>query len=199
MVGARIWLPLLSRPRPHELRQDDRLIMLRIGGPIHESQGPGPGGRGELVEQLLRLRSGEFGAVSDVLVDEGVQEFQGQTFRQFTGGPFTSGQSLTFRLTRPGAAVDAKLVGGVAFLLVGAGVIGYGVWRMRRPAGKPQARPTPPGAPRKRASNEAEREKILDQLAALDDAFDAGQIAEADYRKQRGALKAKALRLIREE
>ena len=50
----------------------------------------------------------------------------------------------------------------------------------------PKARPT-------------ERDALIDQIAALDDAFEASEIRESEYRKQREALKARILRLMREE
>ncbi len=147
-----------------------------------------------ITEVDLLVQDGELKPASDQLIDRGPSEFQGSKFQVLSGGPFPANQTLPLRLVGSGPAIDAKLIGGIALLLVGAGVVGFGVWRSRKPPAWTQ--PATPGGPR---STQAERERLLDQIAALDDAFEAGQIAEAEYRKRREALKAKALRLMREE
>ena len=131
---------------------------------------------------VLLAQTGDLKPAADQLIEQSPTLLQGQTYQVFAGGPLSTGQSLTFRLTRSGTTIDAKLIGGIAILIAGAGVIGYGFWRMRAPKAPP-----------------VEREALLDQIAALDDAFDAGQIAESEYRKQREALKAKAVHLMRDE
>jgi mono/diheme cytochrome c family protein len=142
----------------------------------------------------LLVQDGDLKPASDQLIDQGPSEFQGGKFQVLSGGPFPANQALSLRLVGSGPAIDAKLIGGIALLLIGAGVVGFGVWRSRKPPAWAQ-----PAAPRASKSTLAERERLLDQIAALDDAFEAGQIAEAEYRKRREALKAKALRLMREE
>jgi mono/diheme cytochrome c family protein len=131
---------------------------------------------------------------SSQLLDQGPQVIQGQTYQQFSGGLIAAGQTLALRLTPPRAAVDPKLAAGIAILLVGVAVVGYGVWRTRAQQEQPSRdiRPARKAAP-------ADREALIDQIAALDDAFEAGEIEEARYRKQREALKARAVRLMREE
>lgn len=47
-----------------QLGQHDGLVVLSVGSPIDEGQCPGPGGRGEVVEQRLDLGPRELGAVS---------------------------------------------------------------------------------------------------------------------------------------
>jgi mono/diheme cytochrome c family protein len=131
---------------------------------------------------------------SSQLLDRGPQDIQGQTYQQFSGGPIAAGQTLDLRLAPPRAAIDPKLAAGIAILLVGVAVVGYGVWRTRAQQEQPSrgARPAPRARP-------ADRDTLIDQIAALDDAFEAGEIQESEYRKQREALKASALRLMREE
>jgi mono/diheme cytochrome c family protein len=142
----------------------------------------------------LFAQLGQLSASSSELTDRGVLS-QEPSYRQFSGGPLSAGQALTFRLSQPAAGIDAKLVGGAALLVVGVAAVGYGLWRSRaRPA---QERP----ALKKRAAatSTTERDRLIEDIAALDDAFDAGQIAEAEYRRRRAELKAKALRLMRDE
>jgi len=137
------------------------------------------------------VASSDMQASSSQLIDQGLQDIQGQAYHQFSGGALQAGQQLTFRLSRPGASVDAKLIGGIALLLIGAGVVGYGLLRTR--GGE---RKTQPVVARKPRATPAERERILDQIAALDDQFEAGEIGEAEYHAQRAALKKKALKLM---
>ncbi|HJW84510.1 MAG TPA: hypothetical protein VJ754_09430, partial [Anaerolineae bacterium] len=128
------------------------------------------------------------------LIDRGAQEFQGQTFELFSGGPFPARQTLSFRLVGP-ASVDVKLIAAAALLVVGVVGIGWGLWRRQREqAPQPAAKRKP--VPRAQAVkvSEVDREALIDQIAALDDAFAAGEMAEADYRKRREALKTKLLR-----
>jgi predicted negative regulator of RcsB-dependent stress response len=83
------------------------------------------------------------------------------------------------------------LIGGGALLLAAVGgVFLWRYWQGRRadddwdeaPA-YATAAPTPP------ALVNSERDDLLRRIAALDDAFDAGQLPEADYRAQREELK----------
>jgi mono/diheme cytochrome c family protein len=144
----------------------------------------------------LLVQAGDLQPSSDQLVDQGLSEFQGRAFHVFAGSALSADQSLSFRLARAVAGPDAKLIGGIAILVAGVAVVGYGVWRARKP---PEGIQVQPAAPRRPGVSPAEREKLLDAIAALDDAFDAGQIAEADYRKRREALKAKLIRAMRAE
>jgi len=142
----------------------------------------------------LLVQDGDLKPASDQLIDRGSSEFQGKQFQVLSGGPFQANQTLSLALVGPAPAIDARLIGGIVLLLVGVVIVGFGVWRSRKPPAGSQ-----PAAPRKSKAAPAERERLLDQIAALDDAFDAGEIQASEYRKQREALKARALRLMREE
>ncbi len=124
----------------------------------------------------LLAQAGDLSVSSDRLFDEGLRDIEGQSYRHFSGGPFQAGHNLTFRLVRP-ITVDVQLLAGIALLVVGVTAAGYGLWRRRE-----------------RDAAKADRERLIDAIAALDDAFEAGEMAEAEYRKRRRALKAKALR-----
>ena len=142
------------------------------------------------------IQAGDLTASGDQLIDQGVQEFQGQTFQVFTGGPFSANQPLTFRLARP-ASADPKLIAAIVLLVVGVGGIGYGLWR-KQAEHKPKAQTV--AVQKRKATPQAakvttvEREALIDQIAALDDAFAAGEIDDVSYRQKREALKAKLLR-----
>ena len=142
----------------------------------------------------LLVQAGDLQASSDQLTNQGVRSFEGAAYEIFSGQALPAGQPLTFRLARANAGIDAKLVGGIALLVVGVAAVGYGVWRTR-----PRKTPPPPRSTlRKQARTAlAGREQLLDQIAALDDAFEARDLPEAEYRKRREALKAKLLRAMR--
>lgn len=139
-----------------------------------------------LAKVNVLLPSGDLAPAGDQLIDQGTQDIQGQLYRQFSGGPFQASSRLAFRLTQPGAGIDAKLIGGAALLAVGAGVVGFGLMRSRKRQPATDSQPD-------------EHDSLLDEIAALDDSFAAGRIAEADYRKRREALKAKALQAMRKK
>ncbi len=77
---------------------------------------------------------------------------------------------------------DARsaIVGGIALALAVALVV---YWQMTR-------RQTSVGA----VSNRDECEQLLDQIAALDDRFEAGGISESEYQSRREKLKGKLKR-----
>ncbi len=133
---------------------------------------------------------------------------QGEIFRNFGRGGLAAGDTLTIQLDgRPTVITDAAsggavanrdtttelLIGGGALLLAAVGgIFLWRYWQGRRadddwdeaPA-YATAAPAGPIAP----ATTAERDDLLRRIATLDDAFDAGQLPEADYRAQREALK----------
>ena len=116
----------------------------------------------------------------------GPQTVQGQTFQTFSAAALAAGAPLTFAAT--GAALTGATTpasgGGLAGtsptgLAVGLGalalaLLGIGLWLYLRP------RPMPPAL---------RREALLTQLAELDAAYAAGDLAQADYVAERAALK----------
>jgi hypothetical protein len=133
------------------------------------------------------------------LLEQGPRDFQGQTYQLFTGGPFEPGPTLAFRLSGAAASVDVKLIAAGVLLVAGVVGIGYGLWRRRaEQEPRPDAVPATASARRPKPQavkiSPADRDKLIDEIAALDDAFEAGQIAQADYTRRREALKAKLLR-----
>ncbi len=114
----------------------------------------------------------------------GQQNFQGRAFQNFTRTALAPGETLTVELSgavgaAPGAAsnLTGSLVGAGALL---AALAAVSIWYFRRPA-------VPQPAQRK--------EGLLQDIADLDDEYDAGKISAADYRVQRAKLKAELTRL----
>jgi mono/diheme cytochrome c family protein len=116
----------------------------------------------------------------------GVQNFQGQAFQTFSAGALPAGQTLDLQVSGK-AGTGAIAHTGVsnnnttATLAIGLGalalaLLGLGVWIYRHPRSQARAAQT--------------KEDLLAALAELDDAYAAGELAEADYHKERGDLKS---------
>jgi len=113
----------------------------------------------------------------------GTQDMQGTTYQQFRASGLTAGQTLALTIAGPGGAgLDWRILAGIGLVVVG--VVGLFVWqrgrRMSVAAG----------------SGEAQRDALIDQIAALDDDFAAGTIDEVNYKARRAKLKERLLKLM---
>jgi mono/diheme cytochrome c family protein len=120
----------------------------------------------------------------------GLQNFQGQAFQNFSSGAIARGETLGLSVSgKAGTGATAPtgvLNSSTGTLAIGLGALalalaGIGLWLHRRP----------------RAQVEAARNKedLLEALAELDDAHAAGQVAEAEYHKERGEMKQELIKL----
>jgi hypothetical protein len=114
----------------------------------------------------------------------GVQEMGGMRLHNYTLGAFAAGDVLQLRLSQ---GAPLLLYGSVVLLAVGAA--GAFWWFRTRRAKRPVVS-LPLG-------ETVDRQSAIEAIAALDDAYAAGQISDEDYRTQRDALKAEALRMMR--
>ena len=136
-------------------------------------------------------------------VEQPMQSFgQGQTFRNYSGPGVPVGETIKIDLEgRPSVVTDATgatvvnrnqttelIIGGAALLLAAVG--GVFIWRawQKRAAGDEEwegevetAVAMPPSS--------AEADQLLQAIADLDDAFEAGRLVEAVYQAQRAELK----------
>ena len=118
----------------------------------------------------------------------GVQDFQGEQFQNFSQGALAPGDTFAFEVSgQPGSSATGggAMPGGAASALtdtsglaVGLGalalaLLGIGFWLYRR-------------QPRALGGT---REELLQALAELDDDYAAGEVAEAEYRRERQQLK----------
>ena len=147
--------------------------------------------------------------VGDEWTEGAPQSFgQNEVFRNYGRGALAAGETLTIELDgRPTIIADEAtggnvanrdtttelLIGGGALLLAAVGgVFLWRYWQGRRADEDwdetPAYAPAAPVAPAT-AATAAERDTLLRHIAALDDAFDAGQLPEADYHAQREELK----------
>jgi hypothetical protein len=133
------------------------------------------------------------------LAAAGSRDTQNGRMLNFVGGGMAAGQAFALQLSGApslGAAggapagtsgVSPLLVASAILLLAAAGIVAF-VWlKQQRPAAEPEE---------EAVDVYARREELLDAMAALDDDFEAGQIPEADYRRQRQELKAELVELM---
>ena len=133
----------------------------------------------------------------------------GETFNIYAAGPLQPGDALTIYLTgeptyrTPGGATGQMVtpqtnelaafaerwaipIGGG---LLGASLIGIGVWWWRRPAALGREAQTVSDA-------EAQWPDALRAIAALDEAHERGEVADDDYRARRAELRVKAKAIL---
>lgn len=101
----------------------------------------------------------------------GTQTVQGEPFQGFSRPPLSANETLAFELASANSLSNV-LVGGGVLLVVAVG-IGWAFWRTRRGA-----------------SLENQRERLLAQMAELDDALAAGKLSPAQHQRQRDKVKA---------
>jgi len=130
--------------------------------------------------------------------DLGARDLGGISYQNMSLGPLFPGEALEFSLrgrsSTPGTAgaglSTSNLAVGLGVLgltLVAIGLWWYRPWRRPEAADEAQAEPV-----------QAEPvSTILQQIADLDDEFEAGEVREREYRRRREALKQRALALRR--
>jgi len=141
------------------------------------------------------------------LLDEGLRDVQGANYRTFGASDLPANSDFSFFLKgKPALAVEAAsgdtpattaatfdlraaLIGGLSLALAVA-VIAYW-WIQRGSAQSAQLR-----FPRAEAIPTQTYKELIDELAELDEGFEAGEFSEAEYRAEREKLKAELRRLL---
>jgi mono/diheme cytochrome c family protein len=129
----------------------------------------------------------------DGLQDLGAQNVQGSLFYGYSAANLTAGETLAFRLSGDPAGAASGLLAvsnpvGVFFgvLVLGLVLAGGGYWWYHQ-RGR--------GGGRAADDLAARREALLAQIARLDDDFDAGDVDEREYARERARLKEDLLRV----
>jgi mono/diheme cytochrome c family protein len=145
---------------------------------------------------------------SSLLADQGVRQTQAGNYLSLLGSNVAANQPIDLHFTNlpapgsinPAQAADAAAAAApagtplVTFVLIG--LVGFGAaalisWPLLRRRAQAQANP---GGPQLSG-----RDALVDALARLDLAHEAGDISDADYRDQRLHLKAQLSDLVRQE
>ena len=134
---------------------------------------------------------------ADGLTDTGTRDVQGQSLHTYSLGAVAVGSEVRLRLSgQPAAAVTvtptSPWILGVAVLavaLIGAGLLWFRPRRQRH--GDEEEEEEEDGDAGESA------DALMLALATLDRDFEAGKVAEADYRTQREDLKSRALEAMR--
>ncbi len=164
---------------------------------------PYGGGKLELARTLAYPAANINALISDVgqkvtgqgLTDQGLRQTQGGNYFNFLAQDVPAGQAVTLRMTNLPVAADAAppatsriLIGVLVAAVVGAAafLITLPILRRGRAVQGAAAVPT-------------DRESLIDALAELDLAHEAGELTDAAYRDQRLRLKAQLRDLLSKE
>jgi hypothetical protein len=122
-----------------------------------------------LVEPDLELAGGDFRLLGDL-------DFGGDVYRQYVKNDIEAGARTSFTVAASGGAGVLPILAGAAALIA----LAVAAWRIgrSRSARPPEQEPGDRGA-------------ILESIAALDLAHDAGSVGESDYRARREELKSR--------
>jgi cbb3-type cytochrome c oxidase subunit III len=131
--------------------------------------------------------------------NQGAQPIQGQVYQQYSAQNLKPGDNLSLKVD---LASGAAAVGGAGALnwpmvlgigLVVLGLLGIVVWQVR------QRKAVIAQPERASAKAEVDTDVLIDQIAALDDLHDAGQIDDASYTTKRTQLKKKLMKVMSDE
>lgn len=124
------------------------------------------------------------------LVAEDPVTVSGMVLSDYVADNLTAGEVLTISISRPSGGG----LSGLWWALIGVAIVivGFGLFYIFRRMKKPKA-------PAAKGGSIQRQQRLLAELAALDDRFDAGEIDEDTYRKQRDEKKAELARLIRSQ
>jgi len=145
------------------------------------------------------------------LVDSGLSEFGGVSYHVYTGGNLRPGSQLAVRITgSPNAASSKAAMSSLESrrgLVIGLGAFGLvlilaGVWlnrRTRQAAAELEAEMVE-GEESSRDEDDTDTpedaEALMDDIIALDDLYQAGELPEKAYRERREELKEKLVAVV---
>ena len=141
------------------------------------------------VEAVVVLLPGEgVTAEGTGLQDLGVQQMGGQAMHSYASGAIPAGGELELKVSgKPKVETAGTPSSGLTNVVIGLGVLGSllivaGLWWFRpNRAGGPGRAPRTPDA--------SEKDRLIGEIADLDDAFAAGGMEESVYRARRESLK----------
>mgnify|MGYP001052828099 FL=1 len=134
----------------------------------------------------------------DSLVDGGVRDFQGTTYRMYNGSNLSAGSELAFNMAGRPNTGGATLIGETSWQNIAVGVGGLGVvlvmvglWLYQR--NKKTTMPLDESEEEVLTADEPasaeDTEALMDAIIALDDQYQAGELPEDAYLQRRAELK----------
>jgi hypothetical protein len=151
---------------------------------------------------------------STALVDGGLSDFGGVSYHVYTGESLRAGSQLAVKITgNPNATASKAATGSLESrlgLIIGLGAFGLalilaGVWLSRRTrlasteleAEMVEGEET--GQEEEATDTPENAEALMDDIIALDDLYQAGELPEAAYRERRDELKEKLRAVVGDE
>lgn len=142
----------------------------------------------------LFVPSGEVRVVSDVLEPKGTVESNGRSYSHLTARGLERNKEIVVELSHlPESQYSFKWMVIVLVVLIIASGVGYPILRKRRA----EKGPTPKRVDEVKERLLRERGELLFSLAELDERFEAGQIPEEDYLRERAEKKKSLIELMR--
>ena len=128
---------------------------------------------------------------------------RGRDYQVFTAANVPAEQTVTVGLTptpHPKSGAGPFAIAGIVILLL---VVTFSVWRIkggarrRHPGRLPPASDTPRRAPSQRVAPREETEVLLEEIAAIDVAFEEGLLEPATYERVRASAKERLAAVAR--
>jgi mono/diheme cytochrome c family protein len=132
---------------------------------------------------------------SDQLTQEPNQMMQDGVYQTMVGEALSAGDKITLEISGKVSTDQADSAGGedTNLFVIIAGVLGlglaaFGAWQYFHPAQIDDE-----------LLDDVDADALMDEIIALDEAFEAGEVEEAEYRAEREELKAQLRELLAEE
>jgi hypothetical protein len=161
---------------------------------------------------VLLPAQGNLKIESDGLVDGGLSDFGGTSYRIYSGESLKAGTQLTVKISgdpnAPASSAGQGTTGSRLGLIIGLGAFGLvlvlaGVWisRRNRIGGdlETETEVVEEEAPElalDQPESSVDADTLMDDIIALDDLYQAGELPEAAYRERRAELKEKLSALL---
>jgi len=137
--------------------------------------------------------------------DLGLRQMSGAALRNYSAGPISSGEELEVRVKREktsqAVSEESKntieIVVGTGLFIIALAATGFWLDRrlQKREAGS-ESMPMELDADETAGDERLDRERILQELADLDDAYEVGEIDDHSYEKQRKDLKDQLMEVL---
>jgi len=133
---------------------------------------------------------------SELLVPSGTETLESEVFQVFVGNNIPGGQTMDLAISGRVSDGTAGTAGETNWLLIGAGALGvalalFGAWQFFRPVDDDyDDEDDYEYTADDDGGSAADSEAIMDEIIALDQAFEAGAMEESDYQTRRDELKA---------